>query len=323
MENPLLIKGIAEKITYTIKNLKLKPEIWPEKFIKITKRWKHRYSSICIDQKGKKVFFYAGLHKSKYEQNRMLTEVKLAQFFIKENLFDYFPTYIKVGFKKEFSWLIREFFPSSVIEHKIKIEKLKRELKEKEIKELASATVKMGEISVKKFSFLKKFKIERFFKMLKTCEDLFHEGVFTKEEYEKFKNLLEKNSDLIKREHKYFCHGDFGIGNILIFNDNLKIIDLESACINNFAFDIAFLTTRLWQDKETRKKIINYYFNFLSEEKKCVFPPLFQIDSFLIGLQSYYSEPTEYSTKELKKRKEYYIHFLKSCLTSFENLLNL
>ncbi len=323
MKNPPLIQGIAEKITSLIEELELKPDIWPESFIKETKGWKHRYSSFSKNKEGEKVIFYAGLYNTEYEQNRMSTEVKLAQFLMKENLFSYFPIYISAGSKEEFGWLIREYFPSLPIEHKIKIEKLKRELKESEIKELAKAIVKMGEIPVENFPFLEKYKIERFFRTIKTCQDLSDEGVFSRKEYQKFKDFLEKNTNLIKDEHKYFCHGDFGIGNILMFDDNLKIIDLESSCLNNFAFDIAFLTTRLWQDKEVRKKIISYYFSFLPEEKKDIFPPLFRISSFLVGLQSYYSEPTEYSIEELKARKEYYTRFLKSCISGFEELINL
>lgn len=323
MKNPPLIQGIAEKITSLIKDLKLEPEVWPEEFIKITEGWKHRYSSICIDQKGEKVIFYAGLYNTEYEQNRMLTEVKLAQFLMMEKLFKYFPRYIDVGFKKEFSWLIREYFPSLPIEHKEKIEQLKRELRENEIQELAKAIVEMGEIPIERFSFLKKFKIERLFKTLKTCKALSKEGIFSKQEYKELKHLFSENHKFIKKEHKYFCHGDFQIGNLLMFDGILKIIDLESACINNFAFDIAFLTTRLWQNKETRKKLIDYYYEFLPEEKRNVFPALFRINCILVGLQSYYSKPTEYSSEELKKRKDYYISFLKSCLTSFEKLVNI
>jgi len=305
-----LMPNIAENIEKTLKQLNIVPEETPRDFIERTQGIKHRYSSVCMYQ-GEKTIFYAGLHKDRYEKNRMRTETEIAKKLMDNPVFSYFPRYLAAE-TGDFDWLIREWFPSLPIEHKTRIEKLKRDLTKEEIKEIAKATLDMNMLDTSLFP-LNTFKIEKYFKANAKGLDL------TDEEKANLKSLIDK--DLLQKEHKYFTHGDFQIGNILVF-ERIKIIDLESAELNNFAWDIAFLTTRMWQDKNVRTGLINEYYNLLDEEKKQAFACLFRLDCFIIANQSYYSEPTEYTKEELAKRKGYYARFLKACCTSFESLVN-
>lgn len=59
MKKSLLIPGIAKKTEKVLKKLKLKPEISPAEFIRKTEGRKHRYYSICRDEKGEKFLLYA------------------------------------------------------------------------------------------------------------------------------------------------------------------------------------------------------------------------------------------------------------------------
>lgn len=311
MKYPLLIPKISEKIERLLKELKLKPEISPQKFIKKTKGEKHRYSSLCFTKEGEKLIFYARLFKSLYEKERMLNEIRLAKIISKEISIGFFPRYFSSGTKKDFEWFTREYFQAGSLERTKKIEKLKRELKKEEIEEIVKALLKIANFPLFLFPFLKKFDLNEYFGLPRRIGE---KEILTKEEIKRLENLLKENKEVLEKENKYFSHGDFQIGNILISKSGLKIIDLESIQINNFAFDLAFLTTRLWQDKKIRKKIIESYQSLLPKEKNRVFPILFRINTFYIAYHTFMSNPIEYSSEMLKKRKNFYLKLMKSCL---------
>lgn len=306
-----LIPNIQENIEKILKQLNLEPEEWPKDFIERTKGIKHRYSSVGM-YKGKKVMFYAGLHKDDYEKDRMRTETEIAKVLKNNPVFPYFPRYLEAETSNNLDWLIREWFPSLPIEHKQNIEKLKKELTNEEIKEIAKATYDMNMLDTSLFPFLNK--IEKHSEAKEMGDKL---DILNDKERQELDTLI--NIDL-EKEHKYFNHGDFQIGNILVF-DKIKIIDLESAVLNNFAWDIAFLTTRMWQDSKTRTQLINEFYNLVKE--KGSFTSLFRLNSFIIANQSYYSEPTEYTKEQLETRKQYYARFIKACLKDFDSLVNL
>lgn len=322
MDYPLLIPGIAQKINSVLKRLNLKPKITPEQFIEKRQGKKHRYPSVCLSSERKKIIFYARLHKKFSEKERMRTEVKIARVLLKEPLFPYFPKYLATGIEKDFEWLSREYFPPTVMEAKTCIQKLKRPLTEQEIAKIAKATFEMGQLPIEKFPFLKKFSPKKYL-FSEALKSLFQKKVLSRDEVEKFKELLERNKKIFAKENKYFCHGDFQIGNLIIFNKRLVIIDLESAHINNFAYDIAFLTTHLWQDLATRKKLIENYFSLLPPKKRGIFTSLFSIVSFFVGYHSFRSQPREFTAAKIEERKCFYQKFLKATIKGFETLLRL
>jgi hypothetical protein len=94
-----VIPKIEEKINKVLKEKRLIPLETPEDFIKRTKKRKHRYSTICQDKEGRKFIFYARLHDSFFERERMITEVKLARILTKKR-YDFFRRILMEKLKK-------------------------------------------------------------------------------------------------------------------------------------------------------------------------------------------------------------------------------
>lgn len=310
-----LIPKISQKIEEVLKKLGLRPKESPEKFIERTKKRKHRYSSLCQDKKGKNLIFYARLHDSIFEKKKMENEAKIAQVLKKKKISKIFPKYFESKIEKDFEWIMREYFIESPLESQKEIEKLKRKLKDWEIKEIAKAVFSIQKINLRYFTFLKRFDVKKY---LKLEEEILKEKIVS--EKEKLKILLKGNEKILRNENHYLCHGDLQIGNILLFDKNLKIIDWELAHINNFAFDIAFLFSRLWKEKETRRKILNSFLFLLPRKKFEIFKVLFRIDCLFLGYHSFEAKPREYSLEMLKKRKEFFKNLIKKSLESFESL---
>lgn len=315
-----LIPQIAQKISNVLKKLEITPKESPQGFIKRTKKRKHRYSTICFDKKGKKFIFYASLHDSPREKNKMKTEVKFAQFLIKNKKnYSFFPKYFLARIEKNFCWILREFVEEKPLESKKEIEKLERKLSEEEIKKICKVLIEMQKIKVSQLSFLKQKELNNFFKI---PEEIKKRKVLVDNEINKIKKFILKNRQLLKAENKYFCHGDFQIGNIILSKDGVKIIDLESAMISNFAFDICFLWLRLWREK-VRKKFLEYFYNFLPKEKKKKFEILFRLNCLFLGFHNFCATPTEYLKEMVEKRKLFNLKAIKSAISGFKLLKNL
>lgn len=324
MDYPLLIPGIIEKIDSVMARLCLVPKETPADFVLRTNGKKHRYSSICEDKNKNRVLFYASLHGKELEKQRMETETKIAEVFIKKNPSSpYFPKYISAGTENEFSWLTREVFPEGPIEEKKEIEKLGTKIKIGLAKDLVKSINFINDLPIEKFPFLEKFEIKKYLDLVEQSKDMEKEGIFSGEDSEKIKALIFENKQLLEKQNKFFTHGDLQIGNIIIFGKKIKIIDFESSHLNNFAFDVAFLVTRLWREPETRKEIMKIYLKLLSKEKKQTFCPLFRIDSFFVAYHAFRSRPREYSPEILETRKNFYLQLMKSALNGFEELISL
>lgn len=316
---PLLIPNIITKIEQKLKELGLTPEVSPGLFVEKTRGKKHRYSSVCSNQQGKKLLFYAILHKSPSEQQRTKTEVRLAKYFAKHPL-KCLPKYYNGKIEKDFSWLTRELLPDLPIETLGKIETLKRAVAAREFKNLAFAIFQLNSLPAKRFPFLKKFNLNKYTDL---PSQIAKDKILDQPSIEKINQLIKSNLSLLKKENNCFTHGDLQIGNIILFARKIKIIDLESAHFNNFAFDIAFIATRMWQHLKERQDLIKYYSNFLPQQKKEVFQTLFRIDSIFVGFHTFKSSPREYTTRQLQKRRAFYKKLLIRASGSFNQLANL
>lgn len=311
-----LISNIDKKIWKVLEKLKLFPLESPENFIARTNKTKHRYSTVCQNEKGEKFLFLCRLHESPFEKEKMKTEIKLANFLQKRN-FPFFPKYFASKIEKDFEWLVREYFEEGVLEDQGEIEKLKRQISEEEIEKICQALLEIQKIKISGFPFLKEKEIKNFFLL---PDEIEKRKILKEKERKKIKKLIEENKKFLKEENKYFSHGDFSIGNLIFLpNGNLKIIDLESAMISNFAYDICFLWIRLWREK-IKRKILEKFYSLLSKEKKEKFKLLFQLNSLFLGFHSFCASPKEYSKEMLKKRKKFYLNLLKKAIVGFESL---
>jgi len=314
-----LIPKIAEKINKILKEKELYPLEKPEDFIKRTRKRKHRYSTVCQDKKGEKFIFYARLHDSPFEKERMVTEVKLAKILMRKKC-DFFPKYFEAKIEKDFEWILREYFEESPIENQKNIEKLKRKILKEEILKICKVLLEFQKIKISNFPFLKKFKIKKYSQL---PDQIKKEGIFSGEELKKLKKFLKENFEILKKENKYLSHGDFHIGNIILFDKKIKIIDWESAQISNFAFDVCFLWARLWRERNTAREILSNFYKILPKNKKKKFEILFRLNSLFIGFHSFVQKPKEYDKKTIEKRKEFFAKILKVSIESFNGLKKL
>ena len=320
MDPSLFIPDIVQKIESVLGELKLKPKNTPQKFIKTTNGQKHRYSSVCENKLGEKSIFYARLYKFASEKKKMVNEIKLGKFFRENPSVDFFPKYILSGIKKDFEWLVREYFPAKALEKEKQIERLRKKLKNKDISNIVEKLRQMNNLPVSSFGFLEKFNLEKYFSL---SEKIYREKFLTEKEMKRLETLIKENKNILENENKYFCHGDFHIGNIILSDQSIKFIDLESVHINNFAFDIAFLTTRLWQNLKERKLFIEHYLTSLPPEKKEIFPSLFAFNAIFLGYDGFLSKPAEYSLKMIDKRRSFYKKLIRAAAKSFEKLVNI
>ncbi len=325
MEFPLLIPGISQKIDKLQKELKLVPAVSPQEFIEKTGGRSHRYSSVCFGPAGKKAIFYARLHKSLPEKERMKTEVLIARKLIGRKDAGILPRYFQAGIERDFEWIIREYLREPGLESKEKIEKLRRNISQKEIGAIAKGIYGLNHSFLSKFRFLKKFDISRYFDYERRIYPLAAEAVIKKSEAGELEELIESNRSLLKKENRYFCHGDFQIANVISFRDYIKIIDLESAHINNFAFDISFLFCRLWQEDSVRRSLIKAYFECLTAGERLIFPFLFRIDSFFNSRSNFLAKPSksEFSASRLAERRSFFKKAMKKAIMGFEELIDI
>lgn len=325
MEYSLLISDISPKIDKLQKELKLTPKISSWEFVSRTRGKSHRYSSVCLGPSGEKVIFYARLHKSLPEKERMKTEVLIARKLIGRKDLEILPRYFQAGIEKDFEWLTREYFFASSLESKKQIEKLVKSVSKEEIFAITKGIYELNHSFLSKLHFLKKFNIDKYLNSKKIVFHLLEERVLSETEADELAVFTKNKGNLLEKENRYFCHGDFQIANILSSQENIKIIDLESAHINNFAFDISFLFCRLWQEGNARKKIIKVYFENLSTKEKSIFPVLFRINSFFNSYHNFRAKPSksEFSASRLAERKKFFKRAMKKAIIGFEELINI
>ena len=84
------------------------------------------------------------------------------------------------------------------------------------------------------------------------------EGIVDRKLIVRIKDYLQTNSSLVHNQTKYFCHGDFHLGNIILMKNKneppkIKIIDWEKYCLSNLAYDISFLFCKTYFESNFRK----------------------------------------------------------------------
>ena len=325
MTNHKLIPNISKKITKKLKELKLTPQITPEEFIKRTKGNKHRYSSLCQDKKGEFLMFYARVHDNRDAKRKMKKEILFAKELKKAGykgklpFKEFLPQYYKAKIEKDFEWFEREHIKENPLGIN---EKLDEKLDEKTIKNIAVCTFKISRASASLFKTipLKKFPPKNYILNLGEIQE--RTKNIDKGLAKRLRKFLIKNYPLFKKENKYLSHGDFNLGNIIETKEKkLKLIDWESAKINNFAFDIGYLFMHLWQaSKSQREFLIQSYLSLLPSKKRTIFKVLFQGIVIYLATGGINIEPREIKYSNLKKRREFFEKVLKNAL-DFEILI--
>ena len=320
-----LIPNINREIDFVLKKLELKPVVSPKKFIKKTKGNKHRYSSLCFNSKKERVLFYARLHKNLDAKKKMLRETSFLKIAKKEvfEVSEYLPKIYLGKKEKSFEWLTREYFLTSPLG---KNEQLKKNVTKNDAELIAQALYKIKKVSPLSLKSVKleKFPAENYLDSINLISSLIEKKVLNKKEADKIIKLFKENESLLKKEVKYFCHGDLNLGNIIISKGKLKIIDWELIQINSFAFDIAYLFTHFWQAKKpVRNTFLKTYINLLSKKEKVVFKKLFPIIIFYLAVGGLEAKPQEIKTQLLKQRRGFFKKLLQGCAFGFRELIKI
>src|SRR3989339_195399 len=216
-----------KQIENLLSNLSLKTPITPKEFIQYTKSFgnKHRFYSPCFNKDGQQYFFYALLKKDAESKKQFSKELRLANFLknYKNGFSHNFPDYVNYSIGNAHPWLLSSFIPFKTLENPIKIERLSQNLSDEDILMIGKSLfeinynflnyaigfleITINDLSLKTDSTIAK--INRFVQ----------EGIVDRKLIVRIKDYLQTNSSLVHNQTKYFCHGDFHLGNIILMKN--------------------------------------------------------------------------------------------------------
>jgi len=323
MEN--FIPGIEKKIENLLKKLNLTPQVPPDVFISQTEGKKHRYFSLCNDGRGRKVIFYARLHNNPDARQKMVREISFLNEIKRKSLVisRYLPHVYSWKREKDWEWFLREYFPVSPLGTN---EQLNQEITPKDTALLAQSAsdIKNTLLSELEGVPLARFDTGDYLSLEDFIPRLLERGIMAEKEAGAIVSFFKANKSLLEKENRYFTHGDFNLGNLIVSGGNLKIIDWESIQINNQAADMAYLFTHLWQASQlVRKDLIENYLRLLSERERDAFKKLFLMVVFDLAADGFEAQPKEIKSSLLKKRKEFFEKLFLGPILGFEKLIKI
>lgn len=270
------IKQQEDRINLLLDKLKLVPEIKPENFFSLTRGYKHRYFSVCIDKNKQKVIFNCLVRYDKLSIQSYQKELQFAELITNPHFphKDYLPNYLKISKDPNELWFVQEFIPYTVLENKENMGQLAFPIETQQIKTIANTMYDINTRLLEKSSSkltIQKFdidnKIDEIFKII--LPSLKIKGFINDQKIKEIKSFIYSCETLLKSSHHYFVHGDFNLGNIFLSaSQDIKIIDWETYHQNNHCYDIAYLYSRLFREPDFRKKIVAEYFQLIPENKK-------------------------------------------------------
>lgn len=315
----ILIPQIDKKIEKKLKELKLIPEISPKEFLAKYKNRKHRYFSPCYKENGEKVAFYSRLHFNLDAKNKVIQEIKFLEKLKKTKLKikKIIPQITDFGVEKDFEWFQREFPPGKPLGQSRSLE---QKLDKKIIPKIVKIIFEISKIPPNFLRDLKKFEIKNYL-AINVYKELIEKNFLKKELALSIQNSIKRNFSLLKKENKYFCHGDLNLGNIIYDGKNISLIDWELIHLNNFAYDIGYFWAHLWQGKrELRQNLITTYLKKLSSENLKKFKIFFPIVTSFLALGGIKFKEKKKSLMD--KRKKFYSEIFGNFF-NFEKLIKL
>jgi thiamine kinase-like enzyme len=315
----ILIPKIGEKIEGKLRELKLKPEISPKEFLKIHKSGKHRYFSVCQTKEGKKVGFYSRLHFNLDAKNKIVQEIKFLSKLKESNLEikKIIPQIRDFGIEKDFEWFVREFPVGEPLGYS---RELLQKIDLKLVPKIVKIIFEILKIPANFFPEIKSFKVENYLAK-NVYSQLVNNGILEKSLADSIQNFIKKNLIFLKKENKYFSHGDLNLGNIISDGKNIWLIDWELIHLNNFAYDIGYLWSHLWQTKRFfRQNLISEFLRKLPREKIGKFKILFPTVASFLALGGIRFK--EKKKLDAEKRRKFYSQVFENCF-NFEKLIKL
>lgn len=315
----LLIPNIEREIEKKLKELKLKPEISVKKFLSEHKDRKHRYFSLC-KKNGKKIVFYARLHQNQDAKEKFIQEIEFLKKIKETNLEikNFIPKILDWRIEKNFEWFEREYLKANPLGFSRNINKKFSLETANQIAEIIFKINKINPAIIK----LKHFNSQNYLP-LSHYNSLAERKIISKNLYKKILKIIKNNLSLLEKENHYFCHGDLNLGNILSGGKKIWIIDWELIHINNFAYDIGYFWSHLWQaNKKIRKAVIHSFLKKLPKNQIFKFKKILPIvvSYFSLGGIEYKKEREK--EKILIERRKFYLKLLENCAKNFETLIN-
>jgi len=315
----VLIPNIRKKIEMKLEELNLKPHITPKAFLKIHKSEKHRFFSPCKTIAGKLVGFYSRLHFNLDAKNKVIQEIKFL-LKIKESkvkIRKFVPPIINFGIEKDFEWFTREFPKGKPLGFS---RKLHQKIDLKLIPNIINIIFEILKIPPHFLPTIKTFNVEHYLAK-EVYSGLVKDGILEKGLANSTQQFIKKNLNFLRKENRFFCHGDLHLENIISDGKNLWIIDWELIKLNNFAFDISFLWSHLWQaKKEFRQRLILEFLKKLPKEKFEKFKILFPIVTSFLALEGIRFK--EKRKKDAQKRRKFYLKIFEN-FSKFQNLIKI
>ena len=79
----------------------------------------------------------------------------------------------------------------------------------------------------------------------------------------KFNKIIKKLSSALSLKNNTFVHRDFHVSNLMMFKNDIAVIDSQDAVIGNKAYDLASLIddVRLKTSKSLKDKLFRFYLN--------------------------------------------------------------
>ncbi|MDD5110460.1 MAG: phosphotransferase [Patescibacteria group bacterium] len=319
----ILIPNIGKKIAAVLRREKLRPAVTPHKFLARVKSRKHRYFTAAKTRDGQTVAFYARLHQNPDAQRKFLTEIavlgrlnRLTAPFARTvpKLYDHHR-------EKDFEWFTREHVNGTALGHSRDLEIKPTTATARQLADIIAA---IGGIQPKNLGVRLPAFNPNFYIIDRQCYGLSRETALPSAACRGITRLVVKNHRLLVAENRYLSHGDLNLGNIIIENGQVRIVDWELAQHNNFAYDIGYLWVHLWQaPRSFRRQLMTSYLRHLDTPKTRLFHRLLPVVVAFLAIGGIpYRVSLNERHAEQQRRRRYHITLLESCLKGFGKLIN-
>lgn len=311
-----IIPNIDSKIEKKLKELHLNPQVGPKEFIKRRKEKKHRYFSLCVDDYGQEVIFYARIHSNLDARDKFITEIKFLCLAGQQGMGNIAPKMFNYGIEKDFEWLTREVVrPGSLAQLS---SRSVSNIISKNAEILANyvfsiSKVKANRINFKDFDWSSHLKAPNFVRLV-------GKKIINQDLSDNLVLMTKSAAKDFRKNCNYLSHGDLTLGNILSDGNDFWIIDWERACFNNDAYDIAFLWMHLWHNDSGRRKLMESYIKKVDYKR---FKISFPVVVSYLAMGEVLMEIKKEKPAEKKKRKLFCKQVLKYSVEDFNQLISL
>lgn len=272
------IKNIKEIIKKKANELKLKPALKINQFIIKNKRF---YSTLCLIQEKKKVFFKILIVDEIAPKEAIKREIKIRKFLseFKEKI--NYPLLMCYENKKLPYWFISQYLEGKLLGNFYDLYLNDKKYIPGLVDTLFSLHQipqnLMGKIAKEKDFYLWKRDFNQYLELVKEYRLGIGKKIVKEIDFKSIYNLFQEKKEFFDKSPLVLAHGDFTLANFVAPNEKLAITDWEQAHLDNFAYDLAHLWIQLWRYPDWQKGLISEFLSRLPKEKKIEFKNIFRI----------------------------------------------